>query len=92
MQELGHGRFECLKIERGEVVLDPWPSTVRKVKFGAGGPAGPKDRPTEFTLKRQLAEFFAYVRAVDAGEIRTLEIQNGLPFLMEIEHHKRCVA
>jgi hypothetical protein len=33
-----------------------------------------------------MAEFFEYVRAVDAGEIRCLELRHGLPFFMEIEH------
>ena len=36
-------------------------------------------------LRQQIAEFFAYVREVDAGEIRTLEIRHGLPFSMEVE-------
>jgi len=34
MRELGFGHFEFLRIERGELVLDPWPTTVRSVKFG----------------------------------------------------------
>jgi hypothetical protein len=32
-----------------------------------------------------VAEFFAYVRDVDAGEIRELEVRHGIPFAMEIE-------
>jgi len=32
-----------------------------------------------------VAEFFEYTRAVDAGEIRTLEIRHSLPFSMEVE-------
>jgi hypothetical protein len=35
MQQLGHGRFELVRIHRGELVLDPWPSTVRSIKFGS---------------------------------------------------------
>jgi hypothetical protein len=85
MQQLGYGRFEFLRIECGELILDPWPSTVRNVKFCAADSARLKESP-EFELKKQVAEFFEYVRAVDAGEIRTLEVQNGLPFSMEIEH------
>jgi hypothetical protein len=42
-QELGYGRFESLRIERGEFVLDPWPTSVRSVKFGATTP----NRPAE---------------------------------------------
>jgi hypothetical protein len=36
-------------------------------------------------LKPQVAELFAYVRGVEAGEIRTLEVKNGLPYSMEVE-------
>jgi len=36
-------------------------------------------------LKPQVTELFEYIRAVDAGEIRTLEVKHGLPFSMEIE-------
>jgi hypothetical protein len=86
MQQLGYGRFEFLRIECGELVLDPSPSLVRNVKFGTSDPVGPKERAAEFELKKQVAEFFQYVRAVESGEIRTLEVQNGLPFSMEIEH------
>ena len=29
MTSLGFGRFEYVRIERGEIVLDPWPGVVR---------------------------------------------------------------
>lgn len=86
MQRLGFGRFEFLRIENRELVLDPWPTTVRGVKFGSEDPATSGTPPDEFRLKRQVIELFEYVREVDAGEIRTLEIRHGLPFSMEIEH------
>lgn len=86
VQRLGFGRFEFLRIENGELVLDPWPTTVRGVKFGLGDAANSMIFPGEFELKRQVVEFFDYVRAVDAGEIRCLEVRHGLPFSMEIEH------
>jgi hypothetical protein len=84
IERLWFGRIEHLGISHGEVVLDPWPTTTRDVKFCAKGglnePAG-----NEFLLKQQVAEFFEYIRDVDAGEIRTLEVKSGLPFSMEIE-------
>jgi hypothetical protein len=85
MSALGFGRFEYLRIERGELVIDPWPIVVRDVKFGSQDPGAAKVPPDEFDLKPQVAEFFEYVRSVDAGEIRTLEVKHGLPFSMEIE-------
>lgn len=86
MTTLGFGRFEYLRIDGGELVLDPWPISVRDVKFGSSDPGAAKEPPADFQLKPQVAELFAYVRSVDAGEIRTLEIKHGLPFSMEIEH------
>jgi hypothetical protein len=84
MQQIGFGSFESVRIENGELVLDPWPTTIRGVKFGS------EDRsasltPAEFHLKRQVVELFEYVREVDTGEIRRLEIRHGLPFSMEVE-------
>jgi len=84
MRTLGFGRFECLRIEHGAVVLEPWPTCVRDVKFCANW-APPTTNDTGFLLKPQVIEFFAYVREVDAGEIRELEVRHGLPFSMEIE-------
>lgn len=88
MQQLGFGRFEGLRIGNGELVLDPWPTTVRGVKFGSEGAPASRTPPDEFELKRQVVELFEYVREVDAGEIRCLEVRHGLPFSMEIEHRR----
>lgn len=87
MQQLGFGHFEDVRIERGGLALDPWPRTVRGVKFGAGGDAWTQKLiPEDFELKAQVSEFFEFVRAQDAGEIRFLEVRHGVPFRMEFEH------
>jgi len=86
LTRLGFGRFEFLRIDHGELVLDPWPTVVRDIKFGCQDPGAAKVAPANFQLKPQVAELFEYVREVDAGEIRTLEVKSGLPFSMEIEH------
>jgi hypothetical protein len=85
MRQLRFGRFESLRIERGELVLDPWPATVRSVKFASEGSATFQTPPDEFQLKRQVVELFEYVRTIDTGEIRYLEVRHGLPFSMEID-------
>ena len=84
MQELGHGRFESIRVARGELILDPWPATIRSIKFGNTDPNRPIDVPADFELKDRIAEFFAYVRAIDSGIIRTLEVRGGLPFSMDV--------
>jgi hypothetical protein len=83
LQQMGFGRFEFVRIEGGELVLDPWPTTVHYVKFGLNDTS--KTLLNEFELKRQHVEFFQYVRSVEVGEIRCLEVRHGLPFSMEIE-------
>ena len=85
MRQIAFGRLESLRIENGELVLNPWPKTIRDVKFGTEDRSAPLTVPAEFELKRQVIELFEYVRAVDGGEILTLEIRHGLPFSMEIE-------
>jgi hypothetical protein len=92
MQRLGHGRYEFLSIHGGEFVLDPWPLTIRSMKLGTVDPLAAKQIADEFALKPQVVELFEYVRAVDSGEIRVLEIKNGLPFSMEIEHRPEPVG
>ena len=85
MQRLSFGRLEFLRIDNGELVLDPWPTTVRGVKFAAEDPSASRTPSEEFELKRQVIELIEYVRGVDAGEIRCLEVRHGLPFSMEVE-------
>jgi hypothetical protein len=88
LQQIGYGRLEFLRIQRGELVLDPWPTTVRHVKFGSARQVEGDKRPGEFDLKKQLADFFEHVRALDECQIRVLEVQAGLPYSMQIED--RC--
>ena len=84
MRHLCFGRFEFLQIRNGQLVLNPWPTAVRAVKFASV--ASPSEsRGADPTLPPQIVEFFEYVRDVDAGEIRELEVRHGLPFSMEIE-------
>src|SRR5450759_4980670 len=79
MYELGFGRFESLRIQTGELVLDPWPATVRGVKFASEDPSTSRTPPDEFALKRQETDHFEYVRAVDGWGMACLEVRNGLP-------------
>jgi len=84
MQQLEFGRIESMRIFNGEVVLDPWPLTVRTVKFGSEHQPVHQFEPGEFQLKRQVVELFKYVRGVRDGEILCLEVRHGLPFAMEV--------
>src|ERR1039457_6920418 len=84
MRRLGHGRFESVRIQRGELVLEPPPTAVRSVKFGKPTPNRPQHPSNAFDLKQEVAQLFEAVRGVDDGEIRVLEVRGGLPLSMEI--------
>jgi hypothetical protein len=84
MQQLGHGRFESLQLHLGELVLEPWPTSIRSVKFGNPAANRPLGGSSDFTLKSEVAEFFGHVRSTVSGEILILEVHGGLPFRMEI--------
>ena len=86
IQQLRFGRIESLRIRNGEFVLDPWPTTIRTLKFGADGFGPAQGYSEEFKLKRQILELIQFVRSVSMGEIRCLEVRHGLPFAMEVEH------
>ena len=84
MRRLGYGRYESLKIRNGELVLAPWPTAIRDVKFGAQDPGCEKELRAEFKLSQQLVQLFEYIRNMDAGEIRVLVIKSGMPFSMQV--------
>jgi hypothetical protein len=84
MRELGYGRFESLQIRRGELVLQPRPTAIRSVKFGTTTPNRPSALSCDFELKGETAQLFEFIRGVDVGEIRAIEVRGGLPFTMEI--------
>lgn len=84
MHRMGFGRFERVPIRDGSLILSPWPATVQEVRFGSdtqifGMQSG------DFDLKAQVVQLFTFVRSVEVGEIRTLQIRHGIPFLMELE-------
>src|SRR5260370_36520215 len=84
LNRLGFGRLEFGRIQRGELVLDPAPTVVQVLKFGSAE-WQPPSRSADFELKEPLAKLFEYIRGVDDGAIRCLEVRQGLPFSVEIE-------
>lgn len=87
LRDLWYGRFEGIRVSAGELVLSPPPLSIRTVKFGSA-PFHLENLPADFALKKQLAEFFAYVRTVEQAEIRVLQVREGLPILMEIDQKR----
>ena len=85
MRTLGFGRFEysALSAARSFSIHGRRPCATSSSAPRILAPR--RSRAADFELKPQVAELFEYVRAVEAGEIRTLEVKSGLPFSMEIE-------
>lgn len=84
MQAVWYGRVENLRIQDGELVLDPWPASIRDIRFGSTEKAK-KPVPTDFLLKVHVIEFVTFVRSVSVGEIRSLEIRDGVPVFARVE-------
>jgi hypothetical protein len=85
LQQLGFGQVESVRIRGGALVLDPWPTLVQVLKFGAAESPCPSP-PTDFELKKSMADLIEYIRGVDDGVIRCLDVRHGLPFSMEVEY------
>ena len=86
MDDIGFGRIERLVIRRGELVLDPWPTSVRDVRLGSEPAIQKNQCANDFELKRPVVELFEYVRSVVEGEIVCLELRRGNPVSMEIAY------
>jgi hypothetical protein len=57
INEVNFGRFECLRIQRGELVLDPWATTVRYVKLGSESEVPHKELNDEYELECPVIAF-----------------------------------
>jgi hypothetical protein len=78
-----------LRIQGGELALDPWPTTVRYVKLGSKSVASRKEFGGELELECPLLELFEFVRAIDQGVILLLEVRHSRPFSMEMDYQPK---
>jgi len=85
MQEVNYGRIENLEVRDGEPVFDPPPRIIRKIKIAAANGPRPEIKSHDFTLRKEVVEFFEHLETLGAGVVRCIEIKNGLPFSMDIE-------
>ena len=86
INELGHGHVERLRIQHGQLILDPWPETVQAVSLGSKDSLPHKRLQKEFELKPAVVQFFHYVRSIDEGEIVLLKVHRGLPTSMQVRY------
>jgi hypothetical protein len=80
MQELNYGRIEGLVVRGRQPRIDPAPTTIRELKFGAENGPRPERQVSDFLLKAQVVELFALFDQLEDGVIDVLEIKGGLPF------------
>jgi len=87
MQRVNFGRIEGLLVRCGEPVFDNAtpPRVVLEVKFGADNGPRPEAAITDFALKQQVIDLFAYLDRFREARIEALTVKHGLPFGMHIE-------
>lgn len=85
LTELRFGRFENIPVLGGSLVIEPWPQTIRTVKFECVSAPPRRSEDVDFELDAPTVNFFACVREIDKGLIRLLEVRHSSPFLAEIE-------
>jgi hypothetical protein len=78
-------RIERLQVRSGQPVFTPPPRIVQKLRMGGDNGTRPEVGLPDFWLKRQTIELLETIARLGEGEIQSIEIQHGLPFLVEIE-------
>ena len=67
-------------------VFEPPPGVIKKLKMGADNSPRPEADLENFWLKQPVIDMLRAIAELGDGKIRSLEVKNGLPFSMEIEH------
>jgi hypothetical protein len=62
LQQLGFGHLESIKVRRGALVLDPWPTVVQVLKFGAAQTELPLSRSCPSADVRRCPQMSGFER------------------------------
>ena len=90
MQRINFGRIDGLVIRNREPVSDPIPRKQVEIKFGGENGPRPEIGASDFALKQQVIELFAFFDTLGNGTIDVLEIKHGLPFRVIITEGSTC--
>ena len=72
-------------MRNGEPLFTPPPKVIQKLRMGSdNGPRSESSLP-DFWLKRQMIELLETIAELGDGEIRSIDVQHGLPLMVEIE-------
>ncbi len=84
MHQLGFGTIHGLVVRDGNPVLSPPPRIFEEVKLDYDGPRSESPAGHNFVLRQEYVRLFARLDAVQNGEIERIDVQNGLPFRVNI--------
>ncbi len=85
LQEHPFCRIESLQVRAGEPLFTPPPKVILKLKMGADNGRRPESELPDFWLKRQFIDLLDTITELGDGEIRLIDVQHGLPLVVEIE-------
>jgi len=86
MQQINFGRIEDLLVRDGVPIFNPPPRVIRKLKVGADNSPRPEYDFDDFLLRQQTEELFSVIEQMGDGEVLVIDVRNGLPFALEVEH------
>ena len=89
MQRLQYGQISGLKLQGGQPDPDSVFDLIHKVKFGDTRAVAKVTSVENYALKQKVVELLEAFRHCEEGVIRTLEVQDGLPFRMEVHRQIR---
>ena len=84
MNMIQFGTYKKIFIRNGEPIIDPPPKRTRRYRFGGSTGTRP-DANDDYVLKEQIVELLMLMDRIGNGTIKTLEVQNGVPFNMTME-------
>ena len=85
MQDVNFGKIDGITVRNGEPIFDPPPRLIREIKLsGENGPR-PELHIGDFVLKDQVVKLFEHFDDLGNGTIGSIEVKQGLPFLMKVE-------
>ena len=87
IRRLRFGRIERLMVLKGVPLQTPPPTIIWKRKFCAAPPMHEDLDFTSYCRKPAVSEFILEMYEMDTGLILSLDVQNGLPFQIEIAKH-----
>jgi hypothetical protein len=84
-QRIRFGRIHSIKVSRGQPVVEAGLAWTRTVKvLGTNAPHPARQAPN-FALKHSVVDLFRLLHELGDGEIRDLEVRDGLPCGFAVE-------